>query len=161
MHFQAKNNWYAELRHNYEDVNTVSLFAGKAFTGGNEVTFSIIPLLGYSIGKFCGPSLALNTETEWKKLFFSSQNQYSISTKVKKESFFFTWTEAGYSISEWLFTGITLQYTRLSAQNIFEPGLLAGLSFKNVSFPCYIFNPFQRKHYFVLGLNYEFSFKER
>jgi hypothetical protein len=161
IHVETKDDWYAELRHNYEDAETFSLYAGKTFRSGNEFEFSITPLLGYAVGKFTGPSLALNTDMEWRGLFFSSQNQYSLSARVKEESFFFSWAEVGYSVSDVFFTGITLQYTRLNKQNTAEPGFLAGLSLNNISFPCYLFKPFQRDRYFVLGLNYEFDLKRK
>jgi hypothetical protein len=161
IHVETKNNWYAELRYNYEDAETFSLYAGKMFKAGNEAVISITPLLGYAAGKFTGPSLALNVDMEWKGLFFSSQNQYSRSIRSREESFFFSWAEAGYSVSDVFFTGITMQYTRLGNQDILDPGFLTGLSFKNISFPCYLFKPFQRDRYFVLGLNYEFNLKRR
>jgi hypothetical protein len=161
FHLKTNNNWYAEIRYNYEDVNTVSLYAGKTFAKEGDVTYSLTPLLGYSAGRFRGASFAVNAETEWRQFFISSQSQYSRSLKSKDESFFFTWSEAGYCISENFFSGLALQYTKLSYQDIFEPGFLAGVSIKNVSFPCYLFNPFQHERYFILGLNYEFSLKKK
>lgn len=161
IHVETSENWYAELRHNYEDAETFSLYAGKTFRHGNEAEFTITPLLGYAVGKFTGPSLALNMDIEWRGLFFCSQNQYSLSAKSREESFFFSWAETGYSFSDAFFTGITLQYTRLNGKNITEPGFLAGLSFRDISFPCYLFKPFHRDRYFVLGLNYEFNLKRK
>jgi hypothetical protein len=161
LHVETKDNWYAEFRYNYEDKKTFSLYAGKIFTGGKALEYTITPLLGYSVGRFNGLSFATNAEAEWKDFFISTQTQYSLSVKTKEESFFFTWSEAGYEISPHFFTGLAIQYTRLSGQNDFEPGLLAGLSFKNISFPCYVFGPFHRDRYFVLGLNYELNLTKK
>ena len=161
FHLETKNNWYGELRYNYEDINTLSLYAGKTIAGGNALQYCITPLLGYSAGRFRGPSFAVNAEAEWKNFFASSQTQYSLSLKTTEESFFFTWSEAGYAICDYFFAGLALQYTRLNCGDNFEPGFVAGLSFKNISFPCYIFSPFQAERYFVFGLNYEFSLKKK
>ncbi len=160
FHFQTNNNWYAELRYNYEEVRTTSFYAGKTITGGDALGYSITPLIGYAVGQFRGLSFAVNAEAEWKSLFMSSQSQYSVSNRTCAESFFFTWSEAGYSLSDYFFTGLALQYTRLSNESYLEPGFFAGLDFKNFSFPCYVFDPFQQP-YFVIGLNYEINFKKK
>jgi hypothetical protein len=169
LHIQSANNWYGELRYNYEDAETFSLYGGKTFSGGNNLEYSITPMAGYSTGRFNGLSFAFNTEVEWKAFYFSSQTQYSIATKkndslsVKKsaENFFFSWSELGYTIGDHFFTGVSIQYTRQAGETIFEPGLLAGLNFKKLSFPFYVFSPFHRGRYFILGVNYEFSLKNK
>lgn len=168
LHIQSSGNWYAELRYNYEDAKTLSLCGGKTFSGGNKLEYNITPMAGYSTGHFTGLSLAFNAEAEWKAFYISSQTQYSIATKkndsltVKNnaENFFFSWTELGYTISDHFFAGLSMQYTRQAGSTIFEPGLLAGLTFKNLSFPFYVFSPFRPGRYFILGVNYEFSFKK-
>jgi hypothetical protein len=169
FHLQSVNNWYAELRYNYEDAKTLSLYGGKIFSGGNNLAYNITPMAGFSTGRFTGVSFAVNADIEWKNFFFSSQTQYSIAIKkndsitIKKsaENFFFSWSELGYTISDHFFAGLAMQYTKQGSENDFEPGFLAGLSFKNLSFPFYVFSPFRQERYFVLGVNYEFSLKKR
>ena len=156
-HISTSNNWYGEIRYNYEDARTFSLYAGKTFSGGKVVEYSITPMAGYSTGAFTGLSLAVNTEAEWKAFYFSSQSQYSISTKTKEDNFLFSWSELGYSITDNFFTGFTAQYTRTICQTYLEPGIVMGVRFKNVEIPFYVFKPFRRERYFVLGLSYEFN----
>jgi hypothetical protein len=161
LHVETKNKWYAELRYNYEDVKTLSFYAGKTFSGGKAIEYSITPLLGYCVGRFRGLSFAANAEAGWKNFYLSTQAQYSLSSGSEDESFFFSWSEVGYNFSPHFFSGIALQYTRLTGENDFKPGFLAGLSYKNISFPCYVFGPFHRDRYFVLGFNYEFYLKRQ
>jgi hypothetical protein len=169
FYLQSDNNWYAELRYNYEDAKTFSMYGGKTFSGGNNLEYTITPMAGFSSGRFTGVSFAINADAEWKKIFLSSQTQYSMSVKkndsiaIKKsdESFFFSWTELGYNISDHFFAGLSMQYTRQTGENNFEPGFLAGLNFKNLSFPFYLIKPFCPDRYFILGVNYEFSLKKR
>jgi hypothetical protein len=161
IHFETKNNWYAEMRYNYEDAQTLSFYGGKTFSGGNAVTYSITPMTGFSTGRFTGMSLANNIETEWKNFYVSSQSQYSIALRNNNQDFFFTWSELGYNISDHVFSGLAMQYTLQADNNIFEPGIVAGFRFKNISVPFYIFSPFRSGCYFVLGLNYEYNFKKR
>jgi hypothetical protein len=168
-HIQTADNWYAELRYNYEEAKTLSLYGGKIFSGGNELQYSITPMAGFSTGRFTGISFAFNADAEWKNFFISSQTQNSLTVKkkdsiaVKKnaDSFFFSWSELGYNLSDHFFAGLAMQYTRQTGKNDFEPGFLAGLNFKNLSFPFYVFSPFRSGRYFVLGVEYEFNFKKK
>lgn len=160
VHYETKKGIYAELRYNYEDVKTLSIFGGKIISGKSSV-FSITPMFGFSVGQFSGISVAVNAEAELNNFFFSSETQYSISTKKEGSNFLFNWSEVGYSVSSNLFAGLSLQYTLQEEAGVVEPGLMAGLSFKNFSFPVYVFNPFKKDQYIVLGLNYEYQLKKK
>lgn len=161
LHFSSRNNWYAELRYNYEETGALSLFAGRSFSGGKSITYTMTPMIGFSTGGFTGISVALNTDIEWKDFYLSSQTQYSRDMNKNEDNFFFNWSELGYSINEYFFTGIAAQYTRDHSGEEFHPGVIAGLSIKDFSFPLYVFNPFLRGQYFILGVSYEYSFKKR
>jgi len=161
FHFQTKNNWYTELRYNYEEAETISLFAGKTFEGGNKLTYTLTPMTGFSSGRFTGVSIGANTEAEWKNFYLSAQSQYSIATKNNIPSFFFNWSEVGYNISDHVYAGVAMQYTHQEKAGYFEPGLVAGISFKKVSVPVYVFNPFSKGCYFILGLNYEYNLSKK
>jgi hypothetical protein len=161
IHFETGNNWYTELRYNYEDARTLSVFAGKTLAGGKDLQFAVTPMAGYSTGRFTGVSFAANTDLEWKNFYLSAQSQYSMATIKTAANFFFNWSELGYAVSEHFFTGVAVQYTMQEDINDFEPGLLAGFNFKNVSFPIYVFSPFRKGCYFILGLNYEYSLKKK
>jgi hypothetical protein len=161
IHIETKKNWYAEIRYNYEDVQTFSLFTGKTLTGGRSLRYSITPMTGISVGNFTGLSFATNAEVEWKSFYTSSQTQYSIGTRTGISNFFFSWSELGYNIAEHIFGGLALQYTKQEGMSKTEPGFVAGLNFKGISIPFYIFGPFNTDRYFVLGLNYEYNFKKQ
>ncbi len=161
FHYQTKKGIYAELRYNYEDLQTLSLYGGKTFAWGKDLQFSVTPMAGFSTGRFTGVSLAANTEAEWKNIYLSSQSQYSMSTKKGMTNFFFSWSELGYDISRNFFAGLAIQYTRQQGVNDVQPGFVTGLNFKNVSIPFYMFNIFQPGRYIVLGLNYEYHLKKK
>jgi hypothetical protein len=160
-HIQSANKWYGELRYNYEDVQTLSVYAGKTINASKTVECSITPMLGFSTGRFTGVSLAANSEITWKQFYISSQSQYSIGIKKESESFLFNWSELAYNITPRFYTGLSMQYTRQSRQTDIEPGLLAGITFNTVSIPIYVFSPFRQNQYFILGINYEYNFKKK
>ncbi len=161
IHFETKKNWYAELRYNYEDNQTISFFGGKTIKGGKKIEYRLTPLVGYSLGNFTGYSVGTNLETGWNNIYIASQSQYSVATKKHIDNFFFSWSEIGYNISDRFFAGIAMQYTRQKGFNDFEPGFVAGLELGNFSFPCYVFSPFRSGSYFVIGVNYEYHLKNK
>jgi hypothetical protein len=161
IHIETKNNWYAEMRYNYEEAETISIYAGKTFGGDNALHYHITPMAGFSAGRFTGVSFATNAEVNWKKIYFSSQSQYSRSFKKEIPDFFFSWSEAGYNVFRIFFAGLAVQYTRQQGVNDIQPGFVAGLNFKNISIPFYLFSPFQPGRYIVLGFNYEYNLKKK
>ena len=161
VHYQSKKGIYTELRYNYEDVQTVSLYGGKVLNGGNALNYTLTPMVGISFGIFSGVSLATNADAEWKNFYLSSQTQYSIATKPGLADFFFSWSEIGYNLTDNFFGGAAIQYTLQQAEKVAETGFVVGLSIKNVSIPVYVFSPFKMGRYFVVGLNYEFNFKRK
>lgn len=161
IHYQTEKGFYTELRYNYEDVQTLSLFAGKTFFTGSKLGCTLTPMLGLSTGNFSGASVAVNAEADWKNFYLSTQTQYSAATRKGVSNFFFSWSELGYNLSRSFFAGVALQYTRQEGVSYTEPGIVAGLSFKNFSLPFYLFKPFQTDQYIIVGLNFEYSLKAK
>jgi|GEM_PF-361786 len=154
VHYQHKKNWYAEARYNYEALETFSLFLGRAFNGGHNLTYSFVPMLGGSVGKFKGISTGLNIELDYNKFFFSSQSQYSMPVKSCGRYFLYSWSEAGYQSSKWLYAGISVQHTydRLTGDAV-QPGILIGFTFNKFTIPVYTFDPFGGGRNFIVGFN--------
>jgi hypothetical protein len=161
VHLETKRSFRGELRYNYEDARTFSLFAGKTIGGGKALEYHISPMIGFSTGLFRGISVAVNTEMEWKGLYLTSQNQLSMSTRNDKGSFIFSWSELGYNISDHFFGGIAMQYTIANGGNKAEPGFLAGFCLDKITIPFYAFSPFDHERYFVAGLIIECDLKKK
>jgi hypothetical protein len=157
-HYKSKSNWYAEARYNYDELNVFSLYAGRTFSGQQNLAYSITPMIGGMTGRTRGGSLALNTEFDFRRFNFSSQSQYCVNADSRSNNYFFSWSELSYQPLEWLYAGISLQNTQIyRSASLHEPGLLVGLSYKQWNFPVYSFNPFANERYFVVGLNWEFT----
>lgn len=161
IHFQSGKGAYAEIRYNYEDDETISFFAGRSFSTGQQFQITVTPMLGISAGRFKGLSLGANADAEWKNWFVSTQMQFSKSFSKTNGDFFFCWTEAGLNFSGSFFAGPAFQFTRQSGLSEFEPGMLAGFSFGNVTIPFYLFRVFSRDQYIILGVNYEYQFGKK
>lgn len=156
VHFQSKKGWYGEARYNYDELNTFSVYGGKTFSWNRAVAFSVTPLLGVSVGQLHALSTGNNIDASYQNFFFSSQSQYTFSTRAREENYFFSWIEAGYQPSNWLYAGLTMQHTRVyKTPHLVEPGILLGFSFKRWSLPLYYFNPLKKDQFFIIGVNWE------
>lgn len=160
-HYQSKKGYYAELRYNYEDVKTVSFYSGKTFYGGKEKQMSITPMAGLAVGTFTGISAACKVEAETGIFFFSTEFQYSKDLKNADGSFMFSWSEAGISVFKDGFAGLAVQTTFQKGARLIEPGIVAGFSAGRITVPLYLFNPFDKTKWFLLGINYEFQIKKK
>ena len=160
-HYQAKGGYYAELRYNYEDINTVSFYSGKTFFAGKAKQISITPMAGFAAGTFTGVSAACKAEAEEGIFFFSTEFQYSKDLKNADGSFMFSWSEAGVSVFETGFMGAAMQTTFQNGEKLIEPGLVVGFTVRRVTVPLYLFNPFKNDKWFLLGINYEFQIKKK
>lgn len=163
MQYQHAKNWYAEARYNYEDMETFSLYLGKAFTGEkNDLNFSLVPMLGGSIGRFKGISTGLNIEMDYNNFFFSSQSQYSKSTSPFSTDFIYSWSEVGYQSLKWLYAGLSVQHThdRVIGNEV-QPGVMIGFTFNRFTIPVYTFDPFNSGRNFIVGVTMEWKQTKR
>ncbi len=156
VHLQSRKGWYGEARYNYDEQNTFSFLAGKSFTHRRHVEYTWTPMIGVAMGDLYGFTGALNFSLSYDRFFINTQSQYTLSRVAQYDNFFFNWWEMGYQPLGWLYAGVSFQHTKVKNENnLFEPGLMAGLEFKKVSFPVYVFNAFDAKRFVVLGVNWE------
>jgi len=161
VQYQSGGNWYAEARYNYEDLHTGSLYGGRTFSSEHALSYSITPMAGVMWGKLRGVSAGLNASIEYKKYYLSTQSQYSVATRNPMESFFFSWSEAGYRPLDWLYTGLSLQYTKPRHTGaLTEPGFFACFSYRQWSLPVYCFLPSREPCFFVVGITREWRYPQ-
>jgi hypothetical protein len=163
MHYQHPKRWYAEARYNYEDAETFSFYLGRAFTGEtNTLNYSIVPMLGGSMGRWQGISTGLNINVDLNNFFFSSQSQYSRSTSVPGDNFVYDWSELGYQSLKWLYAGLSLQHTHeRSIGHDIQPGFMIGFTFNRFTIPVYTFQPFNTMRNFIVGVTMEWKGKKK
>lgn len=156
VHHVGKKGFYTEMRYNYEELNTASVYAGKSFSRDSALNFTVTPMLGLVFGKYNGASVALNAEAEYKKIFMSVQTQYTISRTGAADNFFYTWAETGYQPVKWFYAGVSAQLTKIHVEKA-EPeyGALIGFNIKKINIPVYIFSPFSKTQNLIIGINAE------
>lgn len=159
LNYESQKGGYGEIRYNYEEQSTVSLFVGKKINAKGQAGISITPMLGVSAGQFSGFSPAVNTEAEMGQLFLSAQTQMSISFSDRRKSFFFNWSEIGYSLFRGFNAGLAAQVTISGGETFFEPGLLVGAEWGKISIPVYFFRPFSKYGSVLIGINFQHTLK--
>lgn len=158
VRYRSPADWYAEMRYNYEDNRTLSLYTGRTFAHeGNRLSYSATPLIGGVIGKFKGGSMGLNLTLDFNNLFFESQSQYSFGVNGESMDFLFAWSDVGYQVRPWLFGGVSAQNTYFCQEecSLLEPGIFLGVELGAWSFPIYTFAPPAGDLFFVVGINFK------
>jgi hypothetical protein len=156
--YESSNRWYGEARYNYEAEQSLSLYAGRTFRKRDTLSYCITPLAGIVIGKFKGAAVGMNMGLDYKNLFFSAAPEYIFSGEKENGSFFFNWSELVYQITKHICAGFALQQTCVhNTMMLWEPGIEAGISFGEWTFPVYAFNPAGNKRYFILGVAREWE----
>jgi hypothetical protein len=84
-----KNNTYAELRYNYDQLNTLGIYAGKRISIRKQVDEVLIPQIGLLAGAYTGASLQLYYQQLNRCYEINFQNQYGISFKNQAAVFFY------------------------------------------------------------------------
>jgi hypothetical protein len=157
-HYETTKNWYAEVRYNYEEMQTFSVHAGKTFCWEKKMEYSFTPMLGIMAGNLQGGSLGLNVDISRNQFYFSTQSQYCMSVEDNSFNFLYSWSEVAYQPFDWMYAGLSMQYTQCpKTAPLIEPGLLLAFTIRQWTFPFYSFHVFNNDRYYMLGMNYEWK----
>jgi len=152
----GRGAWRFEARWQYEDLDTGSLFAGRAFTFGETLTLELVPLLGLVAGDTDGVAPAVEAELAWRAFSFATESEYVIDLDDRDDSFFLSWNELAFSPAEWLSVGFVGSRARAYEQDLeIDRGLLLGISAGSFGFTVYWFNPDRDESYLALAFSWE------
>jgi hypothetical protein len=144
---------HLEARYNYEALRTGSLWAGYNFTSGTKLVCEATAMLGAVFGDTAGVAPGYRLSLTYSSLEFSSEGEYLFDSRDRAESFFYTWTELSYSLSDWFRTGLVGQRTRAYTADLdIQRGLLAGFTYKKWDLTIYVFNPDRDDRMLVVSL---------
>ena len=141
--FTADHNWlHLEARYNYENLHTGSLWVGYNFSWGKNVVLAVTPILGAVFGRTNGIAPGCEASLTYKKLEASISNEFVITPGDSSNSFYYSWPQVTYALTEWLKVGAVAQHTK-AHQTSFEVqrGFLVGVNHNKWEATTYIFNP--------------------
>jgi hypothetical protein len=149
---------HLEARYNYEDRETGSVFLGRNFEFGENVTFTAVPMVGLVLGSTMGVAPGAEVGMSWRRLELYAESEYVFDLEESDDSFLYTWSEATISATDWLRVGLVVQRTRTYETGLdVQRGLLIELSRGKLSFGFHWFNPDRsEEQVFAYALGYEF-----
>jgi hypothetical protein len=148
---------HTEVRYNYENQQTGSLWVGYNFSTGQNVALQVTPMLGGVFGKTTGIAPGFRFSVTYKKLELSSEGEYVFDTGNRSGNFFYSWNELTYSPVDWLHAGLVSQRTRAYQTKLdVQRGISVGFSYNNVDLTTYVFNAGWTDPTFVLSLRFTF-----
>lgn len=141
---------HLEARYNYESIGARSAFVGWTFSGGEELTWELTPLLGGAWGTTRGFVPGLEASLAWGPVDFYLEGEYVRSSVDVEESYLYAWTELGYSPVEWLRIGVAGQRTNAyGSDREIQRGPFAQFTWRQVTVGGYWFNPGSSDQIFV------------
>ena len=141
---------HLEARYNYESVGARSAFVGWTFSGGEDVTWELTPLVGGAWGTVQAFVPGLEASLAWKRLDFYVEAEYVRDNREHGDSYFYAWSELGFRPAEWLRVGIAGQRTRAyGGERDIQRGPFAQLTWGPVTFGGYWFNPGSSDQVFI------------
>lgn len=133
---------HLEARYNYESVGARSAFVGWTFSGGDETTWELTPLLGGAWGSTQAFVPGLEVTVTHGRVELYVESEYVRDSHESSSSYFYAWSQLGFQTAEWLQLGLAGQRTRAyGGDRDFQRGPFAQLTFGPVTIGGYWFNP--------------------
>jgi hypothetical protein len=108
--FADRNALHLEARYNYEDVRTASLWAGYAFTFGDEATYlRATPMGGAVVGQTHGVAPGLEVDGRWSRFTYWLEAEYVFDFADSTENNLYIWSELDLRLVRWLWIGAAAQ----------------------------------------------------
>ena len=156
VEWYQNKKWYIESRHNYEALNSFSLYMGRSYERKAALSYFICPMAAVVLGDLTGGSVGLNTDISYKKISYSMQAQYTFSISDRLENYIYSWSEFGYRVFKKIDVGILIQQTKpFCLKTSVKNGFYIKLQFGNLIFPLYIFNLTSNARSMVFGINFQ------
>jgi hypothetical protein len=148
---------HLEARHNYEALDTGSVWIGYNLSFGEELKLDLTPMLGAVFGKTNGLAPGYELTLSWRKFQFYSEGEYVFDKDVSSDSYFYMWSEVTYAPVEWFQFGLVGQRTRAYQTEVdTQRGLLARFIYKKMDLTGYVFNPGTDYPTYVLSVSVSF-----
>jgi len=154
----ADRGWlHLEARYNYEDLDTGSAWVGYNLGGGEKLAWEFAPMLGGVFGDTTGIAPGYKGSLSWWKLELYSEGEFVIDPGDSSGNFFYNWSELTLAPWDWFKVGMVTQRTRAyQTDRDIQRGFLVGLSYKELSFTTYVFNPDESRPTVVLAVGVNF-----
>lgn len=146
-----------EGRYNYEDRNTVSLWAGRRFKFGKKVQFVLVPMAGVVFGNTDGIAPGFEAEITYKKFDFYVEAEYVFDFESSDGNFFYEYTELAIRPIRPVRTGLMTQKTKVyQLEREFQRGIFAEYYFGAFRAGVFYFSPFSSDQFWIASVSVDF-----
>ncbi len=146
---------HLELRYNYEDLETVSFFAGRSFELGEELTAGITPMLGFAAGDTDGIVPALELDLGWRRFAWYVESEYLFDLDDRDDDFFYSWSTLTYGFTDWLSAGLVTERSKLvDTDHSLQRGIALEFAHASLGFSLYGYNLGSDDSYGVVALEF-------
>jgi hypothetical protein len=146
-----------EGRYNYEGQDVASLFVGWKFSGGEDLTFEVTPIIGGLFGAGRGVVPGVEASIGYKSFDFYIEAEYVDDRANPGNRYYYSWSELGWKPVEWLRVGLAGQNTRVvETGRTWQRGLFAQAFIGKATLSVYAFNPDSGSRYTIAALGIQF-----
>ena len=150
-------SWHLEARYNYEAHNAGSAFVGWKFSGGETVTFEVTPIIGALFGSASGVVPGVEASVAWGPFDAYIEAEYVNDRRSEEASYYYAWSEIGWTPVEWLRVGLVGQRTHtVDTGREWQRGAFAQVTMGKVTLGAYAFNPDSSARYVIISLGAQF-----
>lgn len=133
---------HLEARYNYEDLDTLSVFAGWTVGAEGELDVAFTPMLGAAFGNTTGVIPALQIDAGWRGLAWYAELEYLFDLEESDDDFFYAWSTLTFEVTDGLAAGLVSERSQLVDTDYdVQRGLALQLSRGPVGVALYAFNP--------------------
>src|SRR6185503_19339628 len=104
---------HLEARYNYEDPETLAVFAGWTVDFEGELEAAFTPMLGAVGGDTDGIAPGLEFDLGWRRLSWSAESEYLFDLDDRDDDFFYSWSTLTYGLTDWLDAGLVTERSKL------------------------------------------------
>lgn len=153
--------WYAEVRYNYEALNSFSMNVGRSYERKEAFSYYVCPMAGLVWGNLHAGSVGFYADIGYKKISFHTQSQYTFSIADRSENFTYSWSELGYQAFKRMEVGMLIQQIDpISPKSNIQKGLFVKFEYRNWTFPLYAFDLTTNNRLLVLGISFQMEVKK-
>jgi len=155
----VENKLYAELRYNYDYINTSAVYVGKVISLSKIPEQILTPQIGLLYGDYKGISLQFYYQFIGPEFEINFQNQYGIAFN-KLPNFYFNWSDMQFHIAKKIKLGNSIQIRSDNASTTFDFGLFLVYTPEKWTLAFYSFDFYNlARRFFVLEIQRALSFK--
>jgi hypothetical protein len=148
---------HLEARYDYESVGARSAFVGWTFSGGDETTWELTPIVGGAWGTIQAFVPGLEATVSHGRFDLYIEAEYVRDNHDNNSSYLYSWNELGFRPVEWLRLGIAGQRTRIyGGDRDIQRGPFAGFTIGKFTIAGYWFNPGSSEQVIVASIGAAF-----